>query len=618
MIALTRVVPKGFCELQCDHLDLGSGDGAEDPSSLFTKFMKDLPNTQILAGHEPVALPSLVPDSSKFSSSHLFAKCSLEAALLYSQFKLKVVPFVRGKKQPSLKLKEWLEHYSPAAIAAHYEKRPYDDVGCVLDNDVIVFDVDSPAAQHAMDAIIQKFGLQPRLVIKTARGRHYYFRRAPDAYAKSDSHSTDEHPERIDVKAAGSFTCLPPSGNRYIEVLEVDSVDMLSTVSQEVIDAVALHNGRPPPRRLAPIEPSSMPDLVELTVIEQLLDSVSPNCGYDDWLDVLMAVFHATGGSPAGFELIDRWSVGGSTYSGTRELEAKWRSFRLDIPHPVTIATLIKMAKEAGANVGLILGREEFDIVETEVVYPTALGAMETDRVADDARPLAGVIPLEKFSLLGRLDAVERQTSRQLPLLGELALLGQATVFYAKSNTGKTLIVLRLLVDAIRRGAVVPAKVFYLNMDDNSTGLLEKARVADEYGFNMLADGHRDFEVKVFGEAMREMIRSDTAAGVVVVLDTLKKFANMMDKAASSGFARVLRQFVLKGGTVVALAHTNKNPGADGRAVFSGTTDFVDDLDCAYVVEALPQGPDAYVRTVEFTNIKRRGDVVLSVAYHSS
>lgn len=54
-----------------------------------------------------------------------------------------------------------------------------------------------------------------------------------------------------------------------------------------------------------------------------------------------------------------------------------------------------------------------------------------------------------------------------------------------------------------------------------------------------------------------------------------------MDNGKSSDFAKVIRQFSLKGGTVIALSHANKHPGADGRTVYSGTTDIVDDFDCA-------------------------------------
>jgi hypothetical protein len=74
----------------------------------------------------------------------------------------------------------------------------------------------------------------------------------------------------------------------------------------------------------------------------------------------------------------------------------------------------------------------------------------------------------------------------------------------------------------------------------------------------------------------------------------------------------------LKGGTVIALAHANKKPGADGKPVYSGTTDIVDDFDCAYTLSTVTNDVDHGQKLVEFTNIKRRGNVAISAAYSYS
>jgi hypothetical protein len=152
-------------------------------------------------------------------------------------------------------------------------------------------------------------------------------------------------------------------------------------------------------------------------------------------------------------------------------------------------------------------------------------------------------------------------------------------------------------------------------MDDNSSGLVDKVRLASEYGFHMAADGHKGFSAKEFRAAMEKMIMTDAAHGVIVVLDTLKKFVNTMNKEQSAEFTRIVRQFCLKGGTVIALSHANKNPGADGKIKYTGTTDIVDDFDCAYTLETIAAQAETSQKVVEFTNIKRRGDVALTAAY---
>lgn len=351
--------------------------------------------------------------------------------------------------------------------------------------------------------------------------------------------------------------------------------------------------------------------------IEQLrvlLNSLDPNMGREKWITVLMAVSHETGGSAEGFELIDAWSRGGKTYPGSSALLVQWKSFR-PVPKPYTAGTLITMAKNTGADAHTLLQQtDEFKKCETVVVTPSnklpAKAATET--------AINILHPLGRYSASRDLHILEKNMVDQKPLLGNIALLGQAMVMYAQANTGKTLIVIHLIIEAVKAGRIDPSKVFYINMDDNSSGLLTKCRLAQEYGFHMLADGHQEFQAKDFRSAMTTMISTDTAKGVVVILDTLKKFVNTMDKASSSEFASVVRQFCLKGGTVIALAHANKKPGPDGKPVYSGTTDIVDDFDCAYTLSTVTNDVDHGQKLVEFTNIKRRGNVAISAAYSYS
>lgn len=62
--------------------------------------------------------------------------------------------------------------------------------------------------------------------------------------------------------------------------------------------------------------------------LEKLLAHVDPDCEYDEWLKVGMALHHGTGGADAGLQLWDRWSSQGSKYDGYRDLVSHWGSFR--------------------------------------------------------------------------------------------------------------------------------------------------------------------------------------------------------------------------------------------------------------------------------------------------
>ena len=156
----------------------------------------------------------------------------------------------------------------------------------------------------------------------------------------------------------------------------------------------------------------------------------------------------------------------------------------------------------------------------------------------------------------------------------------------------------------------------YINVDDDLSGVIQKNSYAEEYGFNMLAEGHRNFTASSFLELMADMTANNQANGVIIVLDTLKKFANLMDKVNSSKLTKVIRGFIMKGGSVIALAHANKRPDVDGKPIFTGTTDILDDFDCAYRMYPIDGEPD--LKTIEFENIKRRGDVPSVVAYSYS
>jgi hypothetical protein len=131
---------------------------------------------------------------------------------------------------------------------------------------------------------------------------------------------------------------------------------------------------------------------------------------------------------------------------------------------------------------------------------------------------------------------------------------------------------------------------------------------------HVLSPGHKGFEANMLLDLLRDLIVTERARGVFVVLDTLKKFVDPMSKVATRAFTEVVRAFVLAGGTVLALAHTNKKLGADGKPVPEGTADILNDFDCAYILDkgpALKTGEQAVV----FTREKARGPTALSVSY---
>jgi hypothetical protein len=226
---------------------------------------------------------------------------------------------------------------------------------------------------------------------------------------------------------------------------------------------------------------------------------------------------------------------------------------------------------------------------------------------------------LGNFSLNGHSQEMKKKMLDDKFVLDKIAILGQATAIYAKPNTGKTLLVLWLLIQAISEKCINGDNVYYINADDNYKGLVTKLVIAEKYGFQMLAPGQNGFESNALMGYMRQMINDNTAHGAVIILDTLKKFTNLMDKKTASDFMKRAREFVTIGGTIIMLAHTNKKRGDDGKVIFAGTSDVIDDCDCAFTIDELKSAqllPTS--KTVLFENLKSRGDVADELAFSYS
>lgn len=234
------------------------------------------------------------------------------------------------------------------------------------------------------------------------------------------------------------------------------------------------------------------------------------------------------------------------------------------------------------------------------------------------AIPRAAVVrehPLRKFTLRGDAAKLEARAVETLPLLGEFVLQGQSTMIYAQPNAGKTLTVMRLILDAIEGERVDPDKLYCLNADDSSKGLAEKVKLLEEVGAHMLAPGYKGFRVSQFVDQMSAAVSDGSARGSVVIIDTVKKVTNLMDKARSSEFGQVCRACVMAGGTVVGLGHTAKSPNSDGTPRYQGTTDILEDFDAVYVAELMKAKASSNERIIRFTRLKSRADSPDVVAY---
>ena len=236
----------------------------------------------------------------------------------------------------------------------------------------------------------------------------------------------------------------------------------------------------------------------------------------------------------------------------------------------------------------------------------------DSDRPKNDARARH---PLFRFSLRGSAHELEAEAADTKPLLGQFVMDGQATMIYAAPNTGKTLIILYLVLRAIADGRIDPDRVIYVNLDDSSQGLAAKVRLMQEAGAHMIASGHKGLKIRHILERLNQAVEYGMARGTLVIIDTQKKVADPMDKKKSSEFGQACREYVMAGGTVVVLGHTRKSPKANGSPQYQGTTDLLEDFDAVYLAELMTDSGRKDRRVVRFNMEKKRADSPNAVAY---
>ena len=312
----------------------------------------------------------------------------------------------------------------------------------------------------------------------------------------------------------------------------------------------------------------------------------------DYWLGVIWALADLQW--KIGKEIARKWSQGSNRFTEDG-FEAAWNSYDPHYRNPISIRSVFKLAEKFGHSV-----------TDTSTKKPATPDPT--------ASPLA---ILNRFSLTGSSAQMKKQMLADVFAMEGIAILGQWTTLYAAPNTGKTLLALWLLEEQISAGIIDGGKVYYVNADDTYRGAVHKIELAEKWGMHMLVPGHNDFKASLIPAIMEKLANAGEARGVVLVLDTLKKFTDLMDKTAATAFGVTAREFIAAGGTLICLAHTNKHKDADGKGIYSGTSDIVDDSDCMFVIDKLSaEGNDvSKAHTVEFTNKKARGDVSSTAMY---
>jgi len=240
---------------------------------------------------------------------------------------------------------------------------------------------------------------------------------------------------------------------RHTTICElVGNENRIADVSQKVIDLCEARFARSSPTA-TPDDPADFmvghePKLgLSVERMEELLSVLDPDMPRENWRNTGFALHHECDGDDTGFVLWDEWSAGGSKYPGTEALRVQWDSFDRRAgsgQRQITMATVIKMAKQAGAVIA-----NPTPAASVDELRQVAELAAETAA----ANPLNGVQTPENYD--GKFPVItagnmSRRKSGEWLIKGVIPQ-AELLVIYGASGSGKSFVAIDLMA-AIARG----------------------------------------------------------------------------------------------------------------------------------------------------------------------
>jgi len=190
-----------------------------------------------------------------------------------------------------------------------------------------------------------------------------------------------------------------------------------------------------------------------------------------------------------------------------------------------------------------------------------------------------------------RIAELEERLANEREVITGMITTGTVTLVYAPSGAGKTVWALGSLFQSIRNNLIKGSDVIYFNEDDGARGVVQKAKMGQKHGMSMITLAtSNDPGLRTTQDALGllNMIRLEGHAnGKIVICDTLKKFAPVLNKGDMRNILHVFRQFAQAGGTVILLGHCNKHRSLDGRLIYEGVGDLKADVDNMFGLDPL-------------------------------
>lgn len=188
-------------------------------------------------------------------------------------------------------------------------------------------------------------------------------------------------------------------------------------------------------------------------------------------------------------------------------------------------------------------------------------------------------------------------------IIPDLVISGHLILIPAEPNAGKTTIMMYLSGLMAAKGY----QVLFVNADIAGSDAKHAYAYAKDYGFNLLLpDFKLGKSIKDIGAKLEKMADQDNdLSGIVLVIDTIKKLIDVLDKRFAKEFFALMRKLTAKGMTIILLAHTNKHKDDNGLPIYEGTADMRSDVD--ELIYLLPHKHDDGTMTVTTKPDKIRG-----------
>lgn len=193
---------------------------------------------------------------------------------------------------------------------------------------------------------------------------------------------------------------------------------------------------------------------------------------------------------------------------------------------------------------------------------------------------------LEKFYANQTTDEMMANIQDAEFCYAELIPRGHLVMTVAPANTGKTAFAIHASAEMAKSGY----EVLYINADASASDLKFYHNHARTNGYALISPDLSNQSTDDIVKLMEEMAQSsEDLTNLVIVLDTLKKFVEIIEKKNAKGLLKTLRSLTAKGITVIRLGHTNKNNDSAGKLIYEGTGDIRNDADELYYMESVKQ-----------------------------